>query len=318
MLGSVTEARAEWEGVVEHLWAPWRMRYVGGEAHDPACIFCTKPARANDVDDLILYRGEHAFVIMNLFPYNTGHVMVVPNRHVADLSELDPLEVSGLFGLLPWITAAQRRVLHCEGLNIGLNLGSVAGAGIAAHLHVHVVPRWEGDANFMPIIADTMVLPELLPVTYAKLRAEIELSELARGASDLVVPQAGAVVLVPSLGKVAVRRAADGTMVLPKGHIEPGEAAWETAVREVQEEMGLRAQVAGWAGMMRFPFGRRERLVAYLITTAEPDANFVRHLDTDTFLLTPAEAAAALSHESARELLDVALQRAGSLLGVAG
>ncbi|MDI3339332.1 MAG: NUDIX domain-containing protein [Sphaerobacter sp.] len=291
------------------------MRYVGGETREPGCIFCTRPAAGDDVAELILHRSTSAFVIMNLYPYNTGHVMVVPYQHAATLEDLDPETVSDLFGLLPWVTRAQQRALRCEGFNIGLNIGSVAGAGVAEHLHVHVVPRWEGDANFMPILANTMVLPELIPVTYAKLRAELAVSGLGRGAGDDAVPQAGAVVLLPAEGQVALRRAADGTIVLPKGHIEPGEAVWKAAVREVREEMGLEAQVAGWAGTARFSAGGRERLVAYLIVTAEPGPEFARHRDVDTLLFDPDEALSALTHDSGRVVLRAALARCGPLLG---
>lgn len=301
---------------MERLWTPWRMRYVGGETRVDGCIFCDKPAAGRDVEELILYRGASAFLIMNLYPYNTGHVMAVPYQHAADLDQLEPAAVADLFGLLPWVTAAQQRVLRCEGFNIGLNIGSVAGAGVAEHLHVHIVPRWEGDANFMPILANTMVLPELIPVTYAKLRAELDLSALGRGPDDKAVPQAGAVVLVPGERKVAVRRAADGSIVLPKGHIEPGEAAFQTALREVAEEMGLVGQVVGWAGTSRFSVGGEERLTAYLIASAEPGPDFARHLGHDTLLLGPDEALAALTHEPSRALLRTALERAGELIGV--
>jgi ATP adenylyltransferase len=157
----------------ERLWTPWRMRYIGGEAREEGCIFCNRRSSSDDVTSLILHRAEHAFVIMNLYPYNTGHVMVVPNTHAADLDALDDATVRNMALVLPQVVAALRRVLGCDGFNIGLNLGSVAGAGVAEHLHQHVVPRWEGDANFMPILAGTMVIPEMIPSTYAKVRAEL-------------------------------------------------------------------------------------------------------------------------------------------------
>ena len=298
---------------MQRLWAPWRMRYVGGEARDSNCIFCTKQAASSDTENLILYRGEDAFVIMNLYPYNTGHVMLVPYQHIADLDVLDPARAAELFGLLPWVTSAQRRVLHCQGFNIGLNVGSTAGAGIADHLHVHVVPRWEGDANFMPLLANTMVLPEMIPATYAKLRAEIELSALARGADNRAIPQAGAVVVLPAVGKIALRRAADGSLVLPKGHIEEGEAVYQTALREVEEEMGLRAQVAGWVGTLPLTINGEERLVAHLLTVAEPGPSFVEHLGQDTLLFEPRDAVAALTHEPTRKLLRSVLTDEGEL-----
>jgi ATP adenylyltransferase len=300
---------------MERLWTPWRLRYVAGEVRHQGCIFCTRPAAGDDVENLILYRGERAYLIMNLFPYNTGHVMAVPFAHAGELSELDPATTTELFGLLPWSTEALRRALRCDGFNIGLNIGAVAGAGISDHLHVHVVPRWQGDANFMPILANTMVLPELIPVTYAKLRAELELSALARDPDDQAIPQAGAVVLLEGQTKVALRRALDGSLVLPKGHIEPGEPVFRAALREVREEMGLRAQVLGWAGTLRFQTGGQERLVTYLVVSAEPGPEFEQHRGNDTVLLDPADAVLALSHEPARELVRTALARLGLSVG---
>ncbi len=160
-------------GGQDRLWAPWRMAYVGKQESSSACIFCARLEVADDVASLILHRGEHTFVIMNLFPYNTGHVMIVPQAHVADLSQTDDPTLTEMAVTLPRLTRAFRRALNCEGFNVGLNIGAVAGAGIADHLHQHVVPRWNGDANFMPIIAATTVMPELIPVTYAKLRVEL-------------------------------------------------------------------------------------------------------------------------------------------------
>ncbi|MGA7669131.1 MAG: NUDIX domain-containing protein [Nitrolancea sp.] len=294
---------------MERLWTPWRMRYVGGDTRESSCIFCTKPATNNDVSELILYRGDHAFVIMNLYPYNTGHVMLVPFKHSADVSQLSEVELAGLTGLLPWVTTAQKRALRCDGHNVGLNLGSVAGAGVAEHLHVHVVPRWEGDANFMPILANTMVLPELIPVTYAKLRAELEVSALCRRTGVQQVPQAGAVVYVQSERKVALRRAKDGSIVLPKGHVESGEAAWQTAVREVDEEMGLRAEIRDWAGCTELTYGEKSRRIAYLAAVAEAGPEFADHLDNDTVLIDPAAAAGVLTYATDREILRAALSR---------
>jgi ATP adenylyltransferase len=294
---------------MERLWTPWRMRYVGGGTSDGACIFCVKPASADDVAQLIVYRGSHAFVIMNLYPYNTGHLMVVPYAHVDDLSRLTVEARDEMMELLAWVTTAQRRVLHCAGFNIGLNLGRVAGAGVAEHLHIHVVPRWEGDANFMPILANTMVLPELIPVTYAKLRAELELSQLGKPAEPMLVPQAGAVVYLTAERKFALRRARAGDYVLPKGHVEPGEAAWQTAVREIDEEMGLRAEIVDWAGTGQLIFKETERLVAYFIAHGEPGSRFANHLGVDTFLFDPAEALTVLSFDNDRALLQLATQR---------
>lgn len=150
------------------------MRYITGGPSEDGCILCNRLARVNDIESLILHRAEHCFVIMNLFPYNTGHLMIVPNAHIAEIDNLEPHIIAEMACLLPPIVRALRRVLGCEGFNVGLNQGAIAGAGVAEHLHQHVVPRWQGDANFMPILAGTMVLPELIPSTYAKVRAELD------------------------------------------------------------------------------------------------------------------------------------------------
>jgi ATP adenylyltransferase len=300
---------------MQRLWTPWRMRYVSGQIRDDSCIFCAKPAQSADVEELILFRGRLAYVIMNLYPYNSGHVMVVPYQHVADIRDLDRDAVAELFGLLPWVTAALQRVLDPDGFNIGLNLGSVAGAGVADHLHIHVVPRWQGDANFMPIIANTMVLPELLPITYGKIRAELELADLRSGGDGDSVPQAGAIPILPRERKVALRRARDGTIVLPKGHIEEGEAVFQTAMREVSEEMGLQSEPTGWGGVLEFEAGDRRRRVVYLPVLAQPGADFGDHLDRDTVLYAPADAIDAPSHEPARRLLAEVLPRFRDELG---
>jgi ATP adenylyltransferase len=240
---------------------------------------------------------------MNLYPYNSGHVMIIPWQHASDLSELPPEVNRDLWDLIPWVTVALKRVLRCEGFNIGLNLGSIAGAGVSEHLHVHVVPRWEGDANFMPILANTMVLPELLPVTYAKIRAELELSERSSSTDEPMIQQAGAIPVLPARKAIALRRTDDGSIVLPKGHIEDGEAAFQTAIREVDEEMGLQAVPAGWGGVLEFEYGGTRRRVANLILSAEPGAEFEQHLGSDTELYGLSDAIAALTHDPAREML---------------
>lgn len=299
---------------MERLWTPWRMRYVSGETRDASCIFCTKPAAHDDVQHLILHRTEHAYVMMNLYPYNSGHVMVVPDQHAADLVDLPPETNHELWDLVPWVTSALERVLRCDGFNVGLNLGSVAGAGVSEHLHIHVVPRWEGDANFMPILAATMVLPELIPVTYGKIRAELELSARNSRAGEQIVPQAGAIPVITEKGKVALRRAADGSLVLPKGHIEEGEAAYQTALREIDEEMGLFAMPAGWAGTLEIDAQGKRRRVVYLLATAEPGPGFDSHVGTDTELFGPSDAVEALTHDSSRDLLRSVLPAVNQLI----
>lgn len=222
----------------QRLWTPWRMRYIGGETREEGCIFCNRLRAGNDVASLILHRGANAFVIMNLFPYNTGHVMIVPNQHVADLDDLDVDAAIDMALIAPRVTRALRLTLSCAGFNFGLNLGDVAGAGVAAHLHQHVVPRWVGDANFMPILASTMVIPELIPTTYAKLRAELH-RELSGDASCHVVALADD----------------DQSVVLHNGQLSStvardAEPVWRAALAVLPPGLND-AQIAGWAGAVR-------------------------------------------------------------------
>jgi ATP adenylyltransferase len=153
----------------EILWAPWRIEYIESTDRPDGCIFCIKPAETDDRANLIVHRGVRAFVILNRFPYNNGHLMVVPYRHTADLSALDPEERAELFDLL---VASQRALvsgLRPHGFNIGMNLGRTGGAGIEDHLHFHIVPRWNGDTNFMPVLGHTKVVSEGLERTWEKL-----------------------------------------------------------------------------------------------------------------------------------------------------
>ena len=137
------------------------------------CIFCDKPAEDRDAENLILHRGRTNFVILNAYPYNNGHLMVVPYRHLHRLSELTPEENGEMLSLAALMTEVLGDVSHPEGFNLGMNLGAVAGAGIADHLHLHVVPRWSGDTNFMPVVGDVKVMPEALDQVYAKLAAAL-------------------------------------------------------------------------------------------------------------------------------------------------
>ena len=157
--------------MTERLWAPWRLEYVQGGADAPDCIFCARAASAGDEAGLVVHRGERAFVLMNLYPYSNGHLMIAPYRHVAEPGGLDEDERRELWALLDRALAALRAVATPDGFNAGLNLGRVAGAGVEGHLHLHVVPRWNGDTNFMPVLADVKVMPEHITRTAAKLRA---------------------------------------------------------------------------------------------------------------------------------------------------
>lgn len=153
---------------MKQLWAPWRLQYVAAPKAD-ACIFCTAASGADDRVSLVVYRRAHSFVILNLFPYNSGHLMVVPYRHRPRLSDLGDAEALDLVRLVALSIQAQELAFHPEGTNVGMNLGRAAGAGIEDHLHVHVVPRWVGDTNFMPVLGDTKVIPEHLEATYQRL-----------------------------------------------------------------------------------------------------------------------------------------------------
>ncbi len=158
---------------MEKLWAPWRMAYVGVPQSE-GCVFCSKPGLDRDREELILYRGETCFIIMNLFPYNNGHVMVVPFRHTADFQSLTTAEQAEMMRLTQFSVRVLEEAFHPDAYNIGMNLGRIAGAGIAEHLHMHIVPRWNGDTNFMPVIAETKVLPDALFGGYDKLKATVD------------------------------------------------------------------------------------------------------------------------------------------------
>ena len=147
------------------------MEYVqAARDEEGGCIFCDKPALGDDEKALIVARGEQAFVMLNAYPYNPGHVLVAPFRHIGDFEALTPEELVGASSLLQRSIRALKEVSSPHGFNLGMNLGRVAGAGVADHLHWHVVPRWNGDTNFMPVVGETKILPELLSGTYAKLR----------------------------------------------------------------------------------------------------------------------------------------------------
>jgi ATP adenylyltransferase len=154
------------------IWAPWRMNYIRQKG-EKGCIFCKKPLEQKDEQNLILYRGRKTFVLMNRFPYNNGHLMIVPKRHCTDLDELSINEFQDLFDVVNVSTQVLKKSLRPHGFNVGINLGKAGGAGID-HLHVHVVPRWLGDTNFMPVLAETKVVPESLDETYRKLRSVFE------------------------------------------------------------------------------------------------------------------------------------------------
>lgn len=153
---------------MERLWAPWRLQYVAKEKPE-GCIFCSKPRAGDDRSNHIVQRGDHAFVMLNTYPYNNGHIMISPFEHIACLEDLPAATLHEMMDLSQRCLVALKQGFNAEGFNVGFNLGAVGGAGIRDHLHLHVVPRWTGDTNFMPVIADTRVIPQSLDATYAQL-----------------------------------------------------------------------------------------------------------------------------------------------------
>jgi len=153
---------------MERLWAPWRMEYVRS-SHSEACIFCQKVAEDRDRENYVLYRGQKSYILLNLYPYNNGHLMVAPYEHLPSLEDLDEETLTEMMRLVAKGLTLLRRTVNPAGFNVGANIGKVAGAGFDDHVHIHIVPRWEGDTNFMPVLADTRVIPELLDDTYAQL-----------------------------------------------------------------------------------------------------------------------------------------------------
>jgi len=158
---------------MKHLWSPWRLDYLTAPKGE-GCIFCAAAASPADRDSLVLLRGERAFVILNRFPYNNGHFMVVPYAHVPSLEDLEAPTLTDMMLLLNRGLAALRRSMQPNGFNVGVNLGQCAGAGVADHVHIHAVPRWNGDTNFMPVVGDTRVVPETWLQTYDRLKAVLD------------------------------------------------------------------------------------------------------------------------------------------------
>jgi ATP adenylyltransferase len=154
--------------VTRQLWAPWRLEYVQAADEQDGCIFCAAAA-GDDAERLVVHRGERAFALLNLFPYSSGHLLIAPFRHVGAFEALEPDEAVEIHALTTSALAALRAVYDPEGFNLGWNLGRIAGAGIVDHVHEHVVPRWAGDTNFMPVLADVKVVPEHLDETRRRL-----------------------------------------------------------------------------------------------------------------------------------------------------
>ncbi len=156
---------------MKHLWAPWRMVYLQGERKTvDGCLFCHKISAHNDEEELVLYRGKRCFVVLNRYPYNTGHMMVVPYQHTGAFESLDDETLLEMSHLVQQCVRFLQEVYHPQGFNIGINQGAAAGAGVAEHLHVHIVPRWGGDASYITVIGETRVVPQTLEETYVIFR----------------------------------------------------------------------------------------------------------------------------------------------------
>jgi ATP adenylyltransferase len=160
----------------QRIWAPWRLAYVSDAGKDAVegCIFCSKPAEGDDETALIVHRGESCFVILNAFPYTNGHLMVAPYEHAGRLQGLAEETTAEMMALVQKAMAALDEEYEPQGYNVGVNQGRVAGAGFDSHIHMHVVPRWGGDTNFMPVLGDTRVMPQTLEQTYAALKGKFE------------------------------------------------------------------------------------------------------------------------------------------------
>jgi ATP adenylyltransferase len=159
---------------MDYLWTPWRYQYVS-TAHQPAgCIFCELPKLGDDVKARIVYRGKSCYIVLNAFPYTPGHVMIVPFEHLDELQKLPAATAQEMIGLAQVMERVLRQLYTPDGINLGMNIGKAAGAGVAGHVHMHELPRWIADANFVSVVGETRILPETLDVTYARIRGALD------------------------------------------------------------------------------------------------------------------------------------------------
>lgn len=159
---------------MDHLWTPWRYAYVTTAGKQPSCIFCELPRLGDDQQARIVHRGRHCFVVLNTYPYTAGHVMVVPFAHLDQLQKLSPDAAGEMMALTQKIEQTLRRLYNPDGINLGMNIGQAAGAGVAGHIHMHVLPRWVADANFMSVVGETRILPETLETTYQRIKGALK------------------------------------------------------------------------------------------------------------------------------------------------
>jgi ATP adenylyltransferase len=158
---------------MDYLWTPWRYAYVSTAEKAVGCVFCNAIKSGDDAKALIAYRGRHCFVILNAFPYTPGHVMIVPYEHLDELRKLSTEAAGEMMALSQRMESVLRELYHPDGINLGMNIGKAAGAGIAGHIHMHILPRWVADANFMSVVGETRILPETLEVTWKRIRAAL-------------------------------------------------------------------------------------------------------------------------------------------------
>jgi ATP adenylyltransferase len=163
---------------MDRLWTPWRYQYISAAGEATGCIFCEKPAQGADEENYIVHRSRHNYVILNAFPYTSGHVMVAPYKHVATLDDAGDETLLEMMLLVRGAVSCLKAVYRPDGVNLGMNLGKAAGAGVAGHIHMHVLPRWMGDANFMTTVAETRVIPEDLNETYRKLKQAFDTADM--------------------------------------------------------------------------------------------------------------------------------------------
>jgi ATP adenylyltransferase len=165
---------------MEYLWTPWRYQYVASAERQDGCVFCEALASGDDANALIVHRGKKNFVILNKYPYTSGHVMIVPYVHQGNLPALEPSALAEMMDLAQRVQQALESLYHPQGYNLGMNIGRAAGAGIAGHLHMHLLPRWTGDTSFVTTVGQTRVEPEELSVTYKRLRQALDSREAGR------------------------------------------------------------------------------------------------------------------------------------------
>lgn len=162
-----------------HLWTPWRSKYIQGKKEPGHCIFCAAAGGSDDKENLVVFRGRQNFIILNRYPYSTGHILIAPYSHAARLNQVAPAVLEEMMALLRQGEEILQETYRCSGLNLGMNLGEAGGAGIEEHIHMHLLPRWYGDANFMTVVGETRVLPELLEDTYVRLAGKFTPSRMS-------------------------------------------------------------------------------------------------------------------------------------------